>query len=274
MDTFQNTFFSSEFESKFFVFTARLQSGLFDGGCRLRFADRPRSHSHFVALNAPPRTHLPTMSAEPLADEPSRGEPTTVFPFRDAALAAGLKDKIVAKAFKEGGKKGVEIEGAADTSGLTCFCTRMISSNGDIRLLQAAMEGMNSVPDPEDPEERKGCSGAIAKLIISEDEPGKKIAMVAYVPEALKSQLNAIEWMKSVCETELGGGVGGAPDDSSTDTWATSTAVEDTSKDFFYLKMKDNTLNAAIAYLREKGLFQDDEDEEEEGDNAAADFEW
>ena len=62
--------------------------------------------------------------------------------------------------------------------------------------------------------------------------------------------------------------------DSSTDTWATSTAVEDTSKDFFYLKMKDNTLNAAIAYLREKGLFQDDEDEEEEGDNAAADFEW
>jgi hypothetical protein len=28
-------------------------------------------------------------------------------------------------AFKEGGKKGVEIEGAADMSGLECFCTRM-----------------------------------------------------------------------------------------------------------------------------------------------------
>ena len=87
-------------------------------------------------------------------------------PLRDAALAAGLSEKVVAKAFKEGGKKGVEIEGAADTSGLTCFCTRMLSSNGDIRLLQAAMEGMNAVPDPADPEERKGCSGAIAKLII------------------------------------------------------------------------------------------------------------
>jgi hypothetical protein len=181
---------------------------------------------------------------------------------------------VVAKAFKEGGKKGVEIEGAADTSGLTCFCTRMQSSNGDIRLLEAAMEGMNAVPDPEDPEERKGCSGAIAKLIISENEPEKKIAMVAYVPEKMKDQLDAIEWMKSVCDTELGGGVGGAPDDSSTSVWATSTAVEDTDKGFFYLKMKDNTLGAAIAFLREKGLFQDDESDEEEGDNAAADFEW
>ena len=73
------------------------------------------------------------------------------------------------------------------------------------------MEGMNAVPDPEDPEERKGCSGHIAKLIISENEQEKKIAMVAYVPEDMKDKLNAIEWMKAVCETELGGGVGGAP---------------------------------------------------------------
>jgi hypothetical protein len=195
------------------------------------------------------------------------------FPKRDAALAAGLSEKVVAKAFKEGGKKGVEIEGAADTSGLTCFCTRMQSSNGDIRLLEAAMEGMNAVPDPEDPEERKGCSGAIAKLIISENEPEKKIAMVAYVPEKMKDQLDAIEWMKSVCDTELGGGVGGAPDDSSTNVWATSTAVEDTDKGFFYLKMKDNTLAAAIQYLRERGLFNDEEDDEDE-ENPAADFEW
>ena len=37
--------------------------------------------------------------------------------------------------------------------------------------------------------------------------------------------------------------------------------------------MKDNTLSAALGYLRDKGLFQDDESEDE-GDNAAADFEW
>ena len=41
----------------------------------------------------------------------------------------------------------------------------------------------------------------------------------------------------------------------------------------FFLKMKDNTLGAAIGFLRDKGLFQDDESDDE-GDNAAADFEW
>eukprot|EP00227_Mantoniella_beaufortii_P020133 CAMPEP_0197574444 /NCGR_PEP_ID=MMETSP1326-20131121/174_1 /TAXON_ID=1155430 /ORGANISM="Genus nov. species nov., Strain RCC2288" /LENGTH=215 /DNA_ID=CAMNT_0043137021 /DNA_START=40 /DNA_END=687 /DNA_ORIENTATION=+ len=199
--------------------------------------------------------------------------PTKDFPHRDAAMASGLSEKLVLKSFKEGGKKGVEIEGAADTSGLTCFCTRMISAEGNVLLLATAMEGMNAVPDPEDPEERKGCSGPIAKLIISENEKEGKVAMVAYVPEAMKDQLNAIEWMKSVCDTELGGGVGGAPDDDSTDVWATCTAKEDPEKNFFFLKMKDNTLGAAIGFLRAKGLFQEDE-EEDEGDNPAGDFEW
>ena len=246
------------------VATSRLGGRRSRGGMnkirRLRseaFADRT------AALSSSPPPTIP-----PPPDSSSQE-----FPKKDAALAAGLSEKVVAKAFKEGGKKGVEIEGAADTSGLTCFCTRMLQSQGNIALLQASMEGMNSVPDPDDPEERKGCSGHIAKLIISENEQEKKIAMVAYVPEAMKDTINAIEWMKSVCDTELGGGVGGAPDDDSTDTWATCTAVEDTDKGFFFLKMKDNTLGAAIAFLREKGLFQDDESEDE-GDNAAADFEW
>ena len=43
--------------------------------------------------------------------------------------------------------------------------------------------------------------------------------MVAYVTEEHKDKINAIEWMKSVCDTELGGGVGGAPDDASTALW-------------------------------------------------------
>ena len=150
----------------------------------------------------------------------------------------------------------------------------MISSNGDILLLQAAMEGMNAVPDPADPEERKGCSGHISKLIISEDEAGKKIAMVAYVAEEHKDKINAIEWIKSVCNTELGGGVGGEPQDSSTDVWATCVAEEDTEKGFFYLKMKDNCLSAAIQYLRERDLFNDEDEDGEEEDNPAADFEW
>jgi hypothetical protein len=37
---------------------------------------------------------------------------------------------------------------------------------------------------------------------------------------------------------------------------------------------QDNTLSAAIMYLRERDLFNDDDDDEDDGDNPAADFEW
>lgn len=174
--------------------------------------------------------------------------------------------------FKEGGKKGVEIEGAADMSGLTCFCTRIQNAKGEVQLLEVAMEGMNAIPDPSDEEERKGCSGHISKIIISESEEKGQIAMVAYVAEQTKDKLNAKDWLQGVCDSELGGGVGGTVDESSTATWATVTCKEDKEK-YFFLKMKDNCLGAAIAYLRERDLFQDDSSSEE-GDNPAADFEW
>lgn len=194
------------------------------------------------------------------------------FPKKDAAIAAGFKEKDVAKVFKEGGKKGVEIEGAADMSGLTCFCTRIQNAKGEVKLLEVAMEGMNAIPDPSDEEERKGCSGKISKIIISESEEKGQIAMVAYVAEETKDKLNAKDWLQGVCDSDLGGGVGGTVDEGATDTWATVTCKEDKEK-FFFLKMKDNCLGAAIAYLRERDLFQDDSSSEE-GDNPAADFEW
>lgn len=194
------------------------------------------------------------------------------FPKKDAAIAAGYKEKEVAKVFKEGGKKGVEIEGAADMSGLTCFCTRIQNAKGEVALLEVAMEGMNAIPDPSDEEERKGCSGHISKVLISESEEKGQIAMVAYVADQTKDKLNAKDWLQGVCDSTLGGGVGGTVDEGATATWATVTSKED-KENYFFLKMKDNCLGAAIAYLRERDLFQDDSSSEE-GDNPAADFEW
>ena len=56
----------------------------------------------------------------------------------DKAKANGIGAKKIKAAFKEGGKKGVEIEGAADMSGLTCFCTRMQQAEGTVDLLSRA----------------------------------------------------------------------------------------------------------------------------------------
>merc|ERR1712087_978317 len=89
------------------------------------------------------------------------------------------KEKLLKKVIKEGGKKGVEIEGASDMGGLEFFCTTIESPDGELELLQLAMTAMNAQPE-EGAEERKGCSGHVGKMIFSAGV--KQLAIVAYVP--------------------------------------------------------------------------------------------
>ena len=72
--------------------------------------------------------------------------------------------KLLKTVIKEGGKKGVEIEGAAEMGGLDFLCTTIESPEGDRSLLLTAMQAMNANPDPL-AEERKGCSGFVGKMI-------------------------------------------------------------------------------------------------------------
>merc|ERR1712094_159571 len=80
---------------------------------------------------------------------------------------AELDAKKLAKCLKEGGKKGVDIAGAADmTLGLEFFCTTMEQPEGNVDLLEYCMAGANKEVDP-DAEERKGGSGHIGKMLLS-----------------------------------------------------------------------------------------------------------
>merc|ERR1719382_2076663 len=99
------------------------------------------------------------------------------------------------KVIKEGGKRGVEIEGAADMGGLQFFCTSMDLPDGDLDLLQESMKAMNAKSDPTE-EERKGGSGHIGKMIFSAG--AQQLAVVAYVPEAKQSELDCKEWLEAV----------------------------------------------------------------------------
>merc|ERR1711988_28114 len=108
------------------------------------------------------------------------------------------------KIIKEGGKRGVEIEGAADMGGLQFFCTTMEEPNGDVDLLYESMRAMNFKSDPSE-EERKGGSGRIGKLIISKDQEDSKLALVTYCPPSKHGELKADQWMKDILE-KLGGG--------------------------------------------------------------------
>merc|ERR1712194_262271 len=86
---------------------------------------------------------------------------------------------LLKKVIKEGGKRGVEIEGAADMGGLQFFCTSMDLPSGDLDLLTESMKAMNEKSDPTQ-EERKGGSGHIGKMIFSAGT--EQLAVVAYVP--------------------------------------------------------------------------------------------
>merc|ERR1712093_653732 len=97
-----------------------------------------------------------------------------------AAPSGDDKKAKLKKVIKEGGKRGVEIEGAADMGGLKFFCTSVDTPAGDIDYLLENVKAMNAKSDPTE-EERKGGSGHIGKMVFSFTE--ESLAIAAYVPE-------------------------------------------------------------------------------------------
>ena len=198
-----------------------------------------------------------------------------------AAQAAKDAEKLRAKIIKEGGKKGVEIEGASDMGGLDFFCTTMELPEGNIDQLELSMLAMNAEPDPEG-EDRKGCSGHIGKMIYSAGV--EQLAMCAYVPanEFNKSaeKVDVTAWMTDVCEkvgatiTKPAFDVTSMVPDKKTGSIETGTkgkitgkvvcavAKSDPEKGKFALKDKDSAMAAAFAFLRSKGAFPEDNDDD------------
>merc|ERR1712190_37884 len=115
--------------------------------------------------------------------------------------ATKARKDILKKVIKEGGKRGVEIEGAADMGGLQFFCTSVDEPQGDVEFLMESMKAMNAESDPTE-EERKGGSGKIGKMIFSAGV--EQLALIAYVPEEKQGTLSCEEWLRAVL-TEHGG---------------------------------------------------------------------
>merc|ERR1719393_449753 len=181
---------------------------------------------------------------------------------KEAKEAAKAAEKLLKAVIKEGGKKGVEIEGASDMGGLDFFCTTIETPDGDADLLLTAMNAMNADPDPE-AEDRKGCSGHVGKMIFSAGT--KQLAIVAYVPagEHNKSadKIDVTKWIEKVCAA-VGGKVTkakAAADSPKGGSVAEAVVVSDPDKGKFALKDKDAALAAAFAYLREFGAFPEDD---------------
>lgn len=186
--------------------------------------------------------------------------------------AAKDRAKLIAKVVKEGGKKGVEIEGAADMGGLEFFCTTIESPDGDADLLQMAMTAMNAPADPDQSEERKGCSGRVGKMIFSAG--AKQLAMVAYVPDVTAAKVPIAEWIGAVAKEVKADIIVQPTKADSPDGGHVACAVVKADPDAgkFPLKDKDTAMAAAFAFLRSKDAFPEDNDDDDDevcfGDDA------
>ena len=181
------------------------------------------------------------------------------------AKAAGYHDKLIAATIKEGGKKGIEISGAADMGGLEFFCTQVAQPAGRLDLLELLMHAMNKEIDPEE-EESKGGSGEVGKLLLSDGQ--KDFAMIAYVPDNKVEKVNAAEWCQSVVSA-----IGFGEVVTSSATWAAALCPCDAEKGQFPIKVKDEALQAGINFLKSKGAFPD-KDESDDDECYSNEFEW
>eukprot|EP00811_Abedinium_folium_P032018 NODE_5253_length_1792_cov_3.533934.p1 GENE.NODE_5253_length_1792_cov_3.533934~~NODE_5253_length_1792_cov_3.533934.p1 ORF type:complete len:526 (-),score=177.18 NODE_5253_length_1792_cov_3.533934:125-1702(-) len=175
-------------------------------------------------------------------------------PAEDQAAAA--RKAQLKKVVKEGGKRGVEIEGAADMGGLGYFCTSVDEPAGDLEMMDACMEAMNAEVVPGE-EERKGGSGKIGKMIFSAGTD--QLAIVAYVPVDKKAEVDATEWMRKVVALH-----GGELASGCSDVYARGFVKADGNKGKFPLKMKEPSITEAIGFLKAKGVFPDNDSDDDE----------
>jgi len=161
-------------------------------------------------------------------------------------------EKKMKKVIKEGGKKGVEIEGAADMGGLQFFITTVIEPEADLDMLVESMRAMNATSDPTE-EERKGGSGKIGKTIFTCTD--EALNVVSYVPVEHMEKCNATEWLTNTVTEILRGGndrVGDAAAmaktlvktaDGKEKNFAKACIKKDGELALFPLKMKDACIN-------------------------------
>merc|ERR1712079_493474 len=137
--------------------------------------------------------------------------------------------------------------------GLQFFCTAVEFPDGDEEMLVESMKAMNAKVD-EGAEERKGGSGHIGKMIFSAGSG--QLAVVAYVPEEKQLALSCEEWLKAVLDSQKGEFMKAAPD------VCVGRVKTNADKGVFPLKIREPMILEANNFLRKKGLFPEDNDDD------------
>eukprot|EP00930_Biecheleria_cincta_P002637 TRINITY_DN103640_c0_g1_i1.p1 TRINITY_DN103640_c0_g1~~TRINITY_DN103640_c0_g1_i1.p1 ORF type:complete len:313 (-),score=75.97 TRINITY_DN103640_c0_g1_i1:111-1049(-) len=156
---------------------------------------------------------------------------------------------------QEGGKRGVEIEGAADFGGLRFFGGLLVFEPlGDLALLEESVKAMNARSDLQDLV-RRGGSGHIGKMVFS---PGaEQTAVLAYVPQQYENEISCEEWLEAALSKQTGGLLM----EKKTEMGFCTGIIPVT--DEFPIKVGQTFIEDANNFLRTKGLYYRDEEEPE-----------
>lgn len=191
------------------------------------------------------------------------------------ACPEGMDAKKWKTAVKEGGKMGVELIGNFDLGGPEFFTTKAEAPDGDHDLLKVLMAAANKEIDPTE-EEAKGGSLKVGKMFLSAGEA--RLALLCHCPPGPWSEenkaadkCNASEWMKGV--------LGKIPDGKGVflegDAYsAKGEIVADKTAGRFPLKDRDECQSSSVGWLKEKGLFEVKDDEDDWVPDEDCDIEW
>lgn len=177
-----------------------------------------------------------------------------------------VNEKKLKTIVKEGGKRGVEIEGAADMGGLQFFCTMIEKPEGDLTLLIESMKAMNAISEPGE-EERKGGAGKIGKMIFSTTD--SVFSAVAYVPKDKADECSATEWLSEVVLAAAGSEAVKSIknfDDIDGKYWAAVAIPANPEANQFPIKMRDPAISNAYTFLKKRGLFPEDNEDDSDDD--------
>jgi len=179
-----------------------------------------------------------------------------------AAAAAGpkLDDKAVKACIKEGGKKGQDIAGMA-TFGVHFFCVTVEAAEGDMKLLDKVLEGMNAEVDAE-AEDRKGGAGDLGKMLFNANE--HKLVMICHTPKEVTEKATAKEWMEGVLKVTHATVV------EQNENIIKAEVANDPDNGIFTLKLRDEGMSASFAFLRSRQLMIEDDSDDDVNYAAAA----
>lgn len=142
---------------------------------------------------------------------------------------------------KEGSRRGKEISVNAKACSMAFYCTAVAEPQGDFGLLEQSLAAMNAE-----------CAD-IGKMLFSDG--ADQLAVVACIPDVHACVLNCEEWLQAVSQV-IGGTV--------LESMGTSgKLVVRASADAYPIKLKEAGITAAIGILKEKGLFPDEDEEDD-----------